>query len=118
MLVSSLLFSALVAEKHISYKKSFYLYFAHILLLKLIPWQHAYDLIRSIPMLGLTVEILGSEVEEFCKISSESISASISWPVAQISKNHIVFWKSVMRTFRCIYANCWGQYKIAKNTPF
>ena len=30
----------------------------------------------------------------------------ISWTVAQTSINHIIFWKTVMRTFSCIYVNC------------
>ena len=31
--------------------------------------------------------------------------ANISWAVGQTPVNHIIFWKSVMRTFRCIYRN-------------
>ena len=30
----------------------------------------------------------------------------ISWTVAQTSINHIIFWKTVMRYFSCIYVNC------------
>ena len=31
--------------------------------------------------------------------------ANISWTVAQTPINHIIYWKSVMRTFRYIYVN-------------
>ena len=34
--------------------------------------------------------------------------ANISWMVAQTPINHTIFWKSVMRTFRCIYGKCFG----------
>ena len=48
------------------------------------------------------------------KISAESaffniLIANISGTVAQISINRIIFWKSVMRTFRCIYVNCFNK---------
>ena len=33
------------------------------------------------------------------------LMAKISWTVPQTPINHTIFWKSVMRTFRCIYAN-------------
>ena len=32
--------------------------------------------------------------------------ANIWWAVAQTPINHIIFWKIVMRTFKCIYVNC------------
>ena len=47
--------------------------------------------------------------------------ANISGAVAQTPINHIIFWISVMRTFRYIYGNYfkirlfWDQHKIAKN---
>ena len=51
-------------------------------------------------LLWLTVsEILGFEVEEFCFYI---LIANISWTVAQTNIDHIIFWRSVMRTFRCI----------------
>ena len=32
--------------------------------------------------------------------------ANILWSVAQTPLSHNIFWKSLMRTFRCIYVNC------------
>ena len=37
--------------------------------------------------------------------------ANISWTVAQTPINHTIFWKSVMRTFRCIYVNCFNRLR-------
>ena len=37
--------------------------------------------------------------------------ANISWVVAQTSINHGIFWKRVMRTFRCIYVNCFNRLR-------
>ena len=37
--------------------------------------------------------------------------ANISWTVAQTPINHIIFWQSVVRTFRCIYENCFNRLK-------
>ena len=34
------------------------------------------------------------------------LSGNISWTVARTPINHTIFWKSVMRSFRCIYVNC------------
>ena len=34
------------------------------------------------------------------------ITANISWKVAQTFIKRIIFWKSVMRTLRCIYVGC------------
>ena len=42
-------------------------------------------------------------------ISFDISIANISWTVTQTSINHIIFWKSVMRTFRWIYANCFNR---------
>ena len=36
---------------------------------------------------------------------------NISWMVAQTPINHSIFWKSVMRTFRCIYVNCFNRLR-------
>ena len=83
-------------------------------------------------MLWLTVsEVWVFEVEEFLRnfcwvsILFDILIAKISWTVAQTPINHSIFWKSVMRTFRCIYVNCfnnlvfcWGQQKIVKDAPF
>ena len=37
--------------------------------------------------------------------------AIISWTVAQIPMNHIIFWKSVMRPFRWIHVNCFNRLR-------
>ena len=37
--------------------------------------------------------------------------ANISWNVAQTPINHIIFWTSVMKTFRCIYENCFNRLR-------
>ena len=44
----------------------------------------------------------------FCWVSIffDILIANISWTVAQTPISHSIFWKSVMRTFRCIYVNC------------
>ena len=39
------------------------------------------------------------------------LSANISWTVGQIYINHIIFWKSVMRTLRCIHVNCFSKLR-------
>ena len=41
----------------------------------------------------------------FCWVSIffDILIANISWMVAHISMNHIIFWKSLMITFRCIW---------------
>ena len=47
----------------------------------------------------------------FCWVSIffDILIANISWTVAQTTTNHNIFWKSVMRTFRCIYVNCFNR---------
>ena len=49
----------------------------------------------------------------FCWVSIffDILIANISWIVAQTPINHIIFWKSVMRTFRCIYVNCFNRLR-------
>ena len=49
----------------------------------------------------------------FCWVSIffDILIANISWTVAQTPKNHSIFWKSVMRTFRCIYVNCFNRLR-------
>ena len=44
----------------------------------------------------------------FCwaSIFFDILIANISWTVAWTPINHIIFWKSGKRTFRCIYVNC------------
>ena len=37
--------------------------------------------------------------------------ANISWTVAQTPINHIIFWKSVLRTFRCLYVNSFNRLR-------
>ena len=50
---------------------------------------------------------------KFCWVSIffDILIANISWTVAQTPKNHSIFWKSVMRTFRCIYVNCFNRLR-------
>ena len=59
-------------------------------------------------MLWLTIlKILVFEIE-VRKITAhffDILITYISWTVAWIHINHTIFWKSVMRTFRCIYVN-------------
>ena len=59
----------------------------------------------------------------FCWVSIffDILIANISWTVVQTHVNHSIFWKRVIRTFRCMYAYCvnsWGQHKIVKNVLF
>ena len=43
--------------------------------------------------------------------------ANISWTVAQTPINHIIFWRSLMRTFRCIYTSCFNRLRfLAENS--
>ena len=53
----------------------------------------------------------------FCCISIffDIIIVKFSWTVSQTSINHIIFWKTVMGTFRCIYVNCFNRLKFVKN---
>ena len=39
------------------------------------------------------------------------LTANISWKVAQTPINPSIFWKSVMRTFRCIYVYCFNRHR-------
>ena len=57
----------------------------------------------------------------FCGVSIflNILIANISWTVGQTSINHIIFWKSIRRIFRCIYVNCCNILgKIGKNALF
>ena len=47
----------------------------------------------------------------FCwvNIFFDILIVNFSWTVAQTPINHSIFWKSVMRTFRCIYVNCFNR---------
>ena len=49
----------------------------------------------------------------FCWVSIffDILISNISWSVDQTPINHIVFWKSVIRTFGCIYFNCFDMLK-------
>ena len=49
----------------------------------------------------------------FCWVSMffEILITNILWTVAQTPINHNIFWKSVMRTFRCIYVNCFNRLR-------
>ena len=46
----------------------------------------------------------------FCWVSIffDILIVNFSWTVAQTPINHSIFWKSVMRTLRCIYVNCFN----------
>ena len=67
-------------------------------------------------MLWLTVSVVWVfQVEEFLRIFCwvsiffEILIAIISWAVAWTAINHSIFWKKVMRTFKCIYVNCFNR---------
>ena len=49
----------------------------------------------------------------FCWISIffDILIAYISWMVARTPINHTIFWKIVMRTFRCIYVNSFNRLR-------
>ena len=49
----------------------------------------------------------------FCCVSIffDILTVNISWTVAQTSINHSIFWKSVIRTFRYIYVNCFKRLR-------
>ena len=57
-------------------------------------------------------EIFGFEVKSFVKfllsIFFNILNCNIWWTMVQTTVNHVIFWKSEMRTFRCIYVNCLG----------
>ena len=64
---------------------------------------------------------------KFCWVSIffDILIANISWTVSQTPINHTIFWKSMMRTCRCIYGNCFTDLdfllrsaQIAWNAPF
>ena len=38
----------------------------------------------------------------------DTLNANISWTVAQTPIRHIIFWKTVIKTFRSIYVNCFN----------
>ena len=67
-------------------------------------------------------DIEGLKSTNFVKLLLSSIFfdiliANISWTVAQTPVNHINFWKSVMRTFRCIYTSCFNRLRfLAENS--
>ena len=58
------------------------------------------------------------EVEEFLRnfcwfsIFFDILIANISWTVAQTLINRKIFWKNVMRTFRCIYVICFNRLRL------
>ena len=49
----------------------------------------------------------------FCWVSTffDTLIGDISWVVAQTLINQIIFWKSVMRTLRYIYVNCFNRLR-------
>ena len=77
-----------------------------------------YQKMVSFIMLWLIVsEILAFKVDVFCLISAESaffkniLIVNISWRVVKTPIYQIIFWKSVMRTSRCIYVNCFNRLR-------
>ena len=49
----------------------------------------------------------------FCRVRIffDFLIANISWAVVQTLINHTMFWRSVMRTSRCIYVNCFNRLR-------
>ena len=49
----------------------------------------------------------------FCWISIffDILVANVLWLVTQTTLSHNIFWKSVVRTFRCIYLNCFNRLR-------
>ena len=85
-------------------------------LLKQITYMHLKGLITHFQKMILFImqwlnvsEMLGFEVKDillyFCWVGMffDILIANISWAVAQTTINHIIFWKNVMSSFRCIY---------------
>ena len=73
-------------------------------------------------MLWLTASMVWVfEFKEFLRnicwfnIFFDILIANISWTVAQTSINRSIFSKNVMRTFRCIYVNCFNRLRSAQN---
>ena len=52
-------------------------------------------------------------MSNFCWVSIffDNLIVNFSWTVAQTPANHRIFWKSVMRTFRRIFANCFNRLR-------
>ena len=52
-------------------------------------------------------------LSNFCWVSIfvDILIANISWTVVQTSINYSILWKSVMRTFRSIYVNCFNRLR-------
>ena len=50
---------------------------------------------------------------KFCWVNNffDILIANILRTVTRTSTNHIIFWKSVMKTFRCIYVNCFNRLR-------
>ena len=51
--------------------------------------------------------------KNFCwvNIFFDILIANISWTVGQTLINHIIFWKSVMKTLRCMYVNSFNRLR-------
>ena len=48
----------------------------------------------------------------FCWVSIfDILITNISWTVAHTPINHTIFWKSVIRTFRCVYLICFNRLR-------
>ena len=49
----------------------------------------------------------------FCwvRIVFDILIGNISWTVSQTPINHIIFWKTVIKTFKSIYVNCFNRLR-------
>ena len=96
----------------------------YLSLLKQFTYKHPKGLVTHFQKMVLFT-ILWRTVSEILKVWSRQtllnycwvsiffdiLTANISWTVAQIPINYIIFRKSVMRTFRCIYTSCFNRLR-------
>ena len=93
-------------------------------LLKQFTYMHPKGLVTHLQKMVLFI-MLWPTVSEILKVWSHQILlnywvsiyfailiANISWTVAQTPINYIIFWKIVMRTFRCIYTSCFKRLRL------
>ena len=78
---------------------------------------HFQKMVLFILLWFTVLKILVFEVENFLlifywvSIFFDISIANISWTMAQISISHSIFWKRIMRTFSCIYVNCFNRLR-------
>ena len=101
----------------------------YLSLLKQFTYKHPKGLVTHFQKMVLFT-ILWRTVSEILKVWSRQtllnycwvsiffdiLTANISWTVAQIPINYIILWKSVMRTFRCIYTSCFNRLRFLLRT--